>query len=189
MNKNTKSQLEYIKDYFKSTPKKNLETTKIKGIVENNYLRETGKRFEDCDRGIRSLYQKGWLIKVKKGCYKYDPDFSSKDKTTHDFTDKVKKQILKRDNYSCVVCKLGKKEKAELHIDHVTPRDRGGPSTLENGQTLCSRCNFLKKNMSMNSLGKKIFDDLLKKSMKNKNKEMIKIAKEFLALFKKYNLN
>jgi hypothetical protein len=38
-------------------------------------------------------------------------------------------------------------------------------------------------------LGKKIFDDLLKKSMKNKNKEMIKIAKEFLALFKKYNLN
>ena len=41
----------------------------------------------------------------------------------------------------------------------------------------------------MSSLGKKIFENLLKKSIKNKNKKMIKIAKEFLALFKKYNLN
>ena len=41
----------------------------------------------------------------------------------------------------------------------------------------------------MNSLGKKIFENLLKKSLKNKNREMTKIAKEFLALYKKYNLN
>ena len=61
MVKNSKSQLEYIKDYFKSNSNKNLETTKIKGIIESNYLKETGKRFEDCDRGIRSLYQKGWF--------------------------------------------------------------------------------------------------------------------------------
>ena len=43
--------------------------------------------------------------------------------------------------------------------------------------------------MSMNSLGKKIFENLLKKSLKNKNREMAKIAKEFLVLYKKYNLN
>ena len=43
--------------------------------------------------------------------------------------------------------------------------------------------------MSMNSLGKKIFQNLLKQSIKTKNSEMTKIAKEFLKLFKKYNLN
>ena len=189
MTKNTKSQLEYVGDYFKSRPNEEIQTTKAKAYIEKKYLTETGKRFEDPDRAIRTLYQKGEIIKIRDGLYKYDPSYSGKDKTFHDFPEKIKKQILKRDNYRCVFCKFGKKEKAELHVDHKVPRDRGGPSTLENGQTLCSRCNFLKKNMSMNSLGKKIFDDLLKKSMKNKNKEMIKIAKEFLALFKKYNLS
>ena len=93
MENNSKSQLDYIRDYFKANSNKNLETTKIKGIIENQYLSETGKRFEDCDRGIRSLYQKGWLIKVKKGCYKYDPNYKSGDKTSHDFPDKIKKQM------------------------------------------------------------------------------------------------
>jgi 5-methylcytosine-specific restriction endonuclease McrA len=189
MNKNTKSQLEYVRDYFKSRPNEEIQTTKAKAYIEKKYLTETGKRFEDPDRAIRTLYQKGEIIKIRDGLYKYDPSYSGKDKTFHDFPEKIKKQILKRDNYRCVFCKFGKKEKAELHVDHKVPRDRGGPSTLENGQTLCSRCNFLKKNMSMNSLGKKIFENLLKESMKNKNKEMTKIAKEFLALFKKYNLN
>ena len=189
MTKNTKSQLEYVGDYFKSRPNEEIQTTKAKAYIEKKYLTETGKRFEDPDRAIRTLYQKGEIIKIRDGLYKYDPSYSGKDKTFHDFPEKIKKQILKRDNYRCVFCKFGKKEKAELHVDHKVPRDRGGPSTLENGQTLCSRCNFLKKNMSMNSLGKKIFENLLKESMKNKNKEMTKIAKEFLALFKKYNLN
>ena len=40
----------------------------------------------------------------------------------------------------------------------------------------------------MNSLGKKIFENLLDKSKKNKNIEMEKIATEFLDLFKKHNL-
>ena len=189
MNKNTKSQLEYVRDYFKSKPNEEIQTTKAKAYIEKRYLTETGKRFEDPDRAIRTLHQKGEIIKIRQGLYKYDPSYSAQDKTSHDFSEKIKKQIFKRDNYRCVFCKFGKKEKAELHVDHKVPRDRGGPSTLENGQTLCSRCNFLKKNMSMNSLGKKIFENLLKESMKNKNKEMTKIAKEFLGLFKKYNLN
>lgn len=189
MTKNSKSQLDYVLDYFRSNPNKDLKTTKVKGIIENKYLSETGKRFEDPDRGIRTLYEKGWLIRISRGCYKYDPNHKSDDKTLHDFSDKIKKQILKRDKFKCVVCKLGKKEGLDLHIDHIKPRDREGKSTLENGQTLCSRHNFLKKNMSMNSLGEKIFQNLLKQSIKSKNREMIKIAKEFLKLFEKYNLN
>ena len=41
----------------------------------------------------------------------------------------------------------------------------------------------------MHSLGKKIFQNLLKQSIKTKNSEMTKIAKEFLELFEKYKLS
>lgn len=184
-----KSQLSFIKEFFSQNPNVDHKTTDIKKIIETNYLNETGKRFEDCDRGIRSLYQQGWLIKVKKGIYKYDPSFSGKNKTLHDFTDQQKKQILKRDGYKCILCKMGKKEGAELHIDHVKPRDKGGKSTIENGQTLCSRCNFLKKNMNIQSLGKKIFINLLTSAKKENNIELQKFAEEILDVFKKYKLD
>ena len=84
---------------------------------------------------------------------------------------------------------MGKKEGAELHIDHVKPRDKGGKSTIENGQTLCSRCNFLKKNMNIQSLGKKIFINLLTSAKKENNIELQKFAEEILDVFKKYKLD
>ena len=186
--KNIKSQLDYIKEFFLERPNKIISTTAAKGAIEDIYLKQEKKRFEDCDRGIRSLFQKGFLIKVSKGHYKYDPNHAGEDKTLHNFSAKDKVTILKRDNYQCVICKLGKNDGADLQIDHIKPRDQGGLSTVENGQTLCSRHNFIKKNLNMNSLGKKIFDNLLDKSKKNKNMEMEKIATEFLDLFKKHKL-
>ncbi len=184
----SKSQLSYIKDFFLENPNINHRTTDIKKIIENKFLNETGRRFEDCDRGIRSLFQRGWLIKISKGIYKYDPNFKGDNTASHDFTALQKKQILERDRYKCVVCRFGKKEGADLQIDHILPRAQNGKSIISNGQTLCSRCNFLKKKMKMNSLGKKIFENLLKVSKKNNDKYMSKIANEFLDLYKKYNL-
>ena len=55
---NSKSQLDYIRDYFKANSNKNLETTKVKGIIENKYLSETGKRFEDCDKRYKKSLSK-----------------------------------------------------------------------------------------------------------------------------------
>lgn len=189
MTKKSKSQLEYIKDFFKSNPLIEHKTTDIKKIIENKYLKETNKRLEDCDRGIRTLHAKGWLIKIGFGVHKYDPNYAAADKTKHDFSPSVKKQILIRDKYQCVLCKRGKKHGEILHVDHIKPRDKDGKSTLENGQTLCSRCNFLKKNLSVESMGKKIFENLYKQAKKENNIQMKKIATEFLKLFQKYNLN
>ena len=80
MKKNIKSQLEYVRDYFKSKPNEEIQTTKAKAYIEKRYLTETGKRFEDPDRAIRTLHQKGEIVKIRQGLYKYDPSFSGQDK-------------------------------------------------------------------------------------------------------------
>ncbi len=77
--------------------------------------------------------------------YCYNPELVSIRNDLEDFSAKLKKQILERDDYKCVICGIGKKEGAELHIDHIKPKDLGRKATIENGQTLCSRHNFLKK--------------------------------------------
>lgn len=54
------------------------------------------------------------------------------------FPPEIKEAIFRRDNYRCVVCRNGRHNGFEIHADHIQPRSKGGQSTLENGQTLCS---------------------------------------------------
>ncbi|WP_235852195.1 HNH endonuclease [Helicobacter mehlei] len=42
-----------------------------------------------------------------------------------DFSPALKKQILERDGYACVICGAGQKEGMELHVDHIKPKDLG----------------------------------------------------------------
>ncbi len=51
---------------------------------------------------------------------------------------KIRRQILARDGYRCVVC--GSQER--LEADHVVPVSRGGPHTVANGRTLCRPCHL-----------------------------------------------
>lgn len=49
-----------------------------------------------------------------------------------------KREILRRDNYTCQYC--GRKMRT-LTLDHVVPRRQGGPHTWENLVAACSSCN------------------------------------------------
>ena len=62
--------------------------------------------------------------------------------------DKLRYQVLKRDNFKCCACGASpaKDPSVELHIDHILPFSKGGETTLENLQTLCSKCNLGKSN-------------------------------------------
>ena len=54
-----------------------------------------------------------------------------------------KKNILRRDGYTCQYCsRRGEK----LTVDHVVPRSRGGQTTWTNVVAACLRCNLLKGN-------------------------------------------
>jgi 5-methylcytosine-specific restriction endonuclease McrA len=55
-------------------------------------------------------------------------------------THKLRTQVFERDGYACQHCGSRK----ELSADHVLPECKGGPTTLENLQTLCRPCNLKK---------------------------------------------
>ena len=57
-----------------------------------------------------------------------------------------KKNILRRDGYTCQYCsRRGEK----LTVDHVVPRSRGGQTTWTNVVAACLRCNLLKGNRTL----------------------------------------
>jgi hypothetical protein len=56
--------------------------------------------------------------------------------------------VMRRDRFSCRHCGVSpaKDPGVELQVDHVIPWAEGGPTILENLQTLCLRCNLGKSN-------------------------------------------
>ena len=183
------SQLDLIMEFFKANPKRDIPHPEVVDWVVKQWQMRTGKVFRDPDRGIRSLHQRGYLQKIAKGVYRYDPDFIALRDDLEDFTPTLKKQILERDNYQCVICGMGKKEGIELHIDHIKPKDLGGKATLENGQTLCAKHNFLKKNLKQTETGKKMFIRMLEAAKNANQKELIDFLEDVLKVYKKHNMN
>jgi len=58
-----------------------------------------------------------------------------------------KKNILKRDNYTCQYC--GRNSGEKLTIDHVLPRSLGGRTIWENVVSACQACNLKKGNKTL----------------------------------------
>lgn len=56
----------------------------------------------------------------------------------------LREQTFVRDGFACVYCGSDGDGRS-LHADHVTPRSRGGASSLENLAASCWRCNLSKK--------------------------------------------
>ena len=183
------SQLDLIMEFFKANPKRDISHPEVVDWVTSEWQKRTGKVFRDPDRGIRNLHQKGYLQKIAKGVYRYEPEMVHLREDLEDFSPALKKQILQRDNYKCVICGLGKKEGVELHIDHIKPKDLGGKATLQNGQTLCARHNFLKKNLKQTETGKKMFIRMLETAKENDDRELVAFLKEVLEVYEKHNIN
>jgi len=182
------AQINIIKEYFEMYPDIEIHTKDVVDWVTSTYLERTGKIFRDPDRGIRSLYQRGFLQKIAKGIYKYDPQYAQ-NKQQQDFTIVQKKEILKRDGYKCVICGAGRENGVELHVDHIKPKDMGGLAAIENGQTLCSQHNFLKKNLKQTETGKKMFIRLYELAKKENNQELQDFCIEILNTFEDFNIN
>jgi 5-methylcytosine-specific restriction endonuclease McrA len=63
--------------------------------------------------------------------------------------------IFERDKNTCQYC--GKVfDRRDLNLDHVIPRDRGGPTTWENIVCSCIRCNTRKANHSPAEAGMRL---------------------------------
>jgi len=186
--KRQQSQLDLLMEYFKKNPNRDIPHPEIVDWATNEWTKRTGKVYRDPDRGIRSLHQRGYLIKVKKGVYHYNPDAVDK-RNLEDFSASQKVKILKRDKYKCVICGRGKKEGFELHVDHIKPKDFGGRATISNGQTLCSKHNLIKKNLKQTETGKKMFIRLYELAKRENNTELKKFCTDILEIYEHYDIN
>lgn len=97
----------------------------------------------------------GWMkaceafIKYKKGDLKFEKLLKQKSTmTSRSISEKKRLQVLKRDNFSCVIC--GRSPATHLgvilHVDHIRPFSKGGGNEPENLRTLCSKCNLGRNN-------------------------------------------
>lgn len=60
----------------------------------------------------------------------------------------VRIRALKRDKYKCTYCGISGNE-AELEVDHIVPKSKGGSHHISNLTTACRKCNQKKSNRPM----------------------------------------
>jgi hypothetical protein len=179
---------ELIMEYFKKHPKENLSHGYVVDWVTKQWIKEHDKSPRDPWRAIRKLHQEGELIKVKKGVYRYDPEYVHNVDLWY-FSPETKKAILERDGYKCVVCGRGPREGVELVVDHIKPKDKGGNNDINNGQTLCMEHNLIKKNYSQTEAGKRYFIKIYEKAVANNDERMIKFCKAVFDTYDEFGIN
>ncbi len=138
-------------------------------ISEENYCRREEKLFEkqiikpvvDCIFTVEMSYSspKGRVNLYKGDRFSFEEMYTSfnsvsrerLDRNTYkklaavergEISDSLRYDILRRDNFSCVICGASAREGARLHVDHIVPISKGGKSVPENLRTLCERCNI-----------------------------------------------
>lgn len=77
-------------------------------------------------------------------------DISQKShKTNRNINLRLRFKVMARDNFKCRIC--GRSPATDpaivLHVDHIKPWAKGGETTMENLQTLCSKCNLGKSDL------------------------------------------
>ena len=182
------TQKDLVLEYFMAHPNRDISHITVVPWLMEEYKNLTGKAFADPDRQIRSLYADGVLQKIKKGVYRYDPNYTSKPQH-RPFTQEERNHIFVRDKHKCVFCGKGKRDGIELHADHVKPRAMGGESTIDNGQTLCAAHNYMKKHHGQYAFAKKVFVNYLEQAKQSNQRKIIEFCKEILEIYDKYGID
>jgi len=187
--KQRKTIRELVQEYFQRYPNMDIpHGPVVDWVTEQWRLQGSETPPRDPWRVIRRLHQEGWLIKVRKGVYRYDPESAGRIELD-DFTPEQKQAILERDQYRCVICGKGLADGVELHVDHIRPRYLGGRSEIENGQTLCAQCNFRKKVYKQTETGKRMFIRLLQLAEKEGDQNMVEFCREVLSVYERHGVN
>lgn len=175
-----KTVTEYIKEFFEAHQNEEVEHGRVV-----DYVFKFIPKARDPWRAIRKLYQEGWLIQVRKGVYKRVRGYKGHSVLAL-FPADIKEKIFKRDNYRCVVCGNGLHNGYEIHADHIQPQAKGGKSTLENGQTLCSEHNLMKKRYGLIDFLGKYSKQMLERARQYGDKKTERMFKEILGVLDGY---
>ena len=182
------SQADMVFEYFKARPGEDVAHSDVVDWAVRRWHEKTGKVLRDPDRQIRSLYDKGLLVKVGKGVYRYDPNAIAP-RNPEDFSLTQKAEIMRRDEHRCVICGRGEKDGVELQVDHIRPRARGGKATVENGQTLCAQHNFQKKAYEQTETGKRFIIRLYELAEKENDARIRDFCRSILQVYEEHGVN
>lgn len=93
--------------------------------------------------GNRQVYSTKDIENFVNQSYVLEKERESKEYQRKILTPSLRYDILKRDNFKCVICgRTPKKDGVTLHVDHIIPVSKGGKTVPENLRTLCSICNL-----------------------------------------------
>ena len=126
----------------KQPTRRDMDNTAISSISSGSYLR----KFSQWSNALKSFTK---YINENEKVYSFDNHHESIHKTKRDVNLRMRFIVMQRDNFKCCVCGASpaKDPSVELHIDHIIPWSKGGETTLQNLQTLCSKCNLGKSNL------------------------------------------
>ena len=76
--------------------------------------------------------------------YTAAPEKASTAKASRNINPRLRFLVMQRDYFKCCACGASpaKDPAVTLHVDHIIPWSKGGPTEMENLQTLCSKCNL-----------------------------------------------
>lgn len=95
-----------------------------------------------CENGIRIIF--GFLDTTKASATPNPTTQKSRDPSP-----RLRFNVLVRDKFTCRYCGASpnKDPSVTLHVDHIIPWSKGGQTSLDNLQVLCSTCNLGKSNI------------------------------------------
>lgn len=122
--------------------RRDMDNKNWSAISSGAYIRHFGKWYNALDRFVDFINDNNDEdMSCSSSSYK-SADSGLKHKTKREPSDRLKVQVLMRDGNRCRIC--GAKCDGgihKLHFDHIKPWAKGGETTLENLQVLCSVCN------------------------------------------------
>lgn len=179
---------ELVLEYFMNRPNEALEHSPVVDWVTEQRVAMGHKPPRDPWRTIRGLHDEGVLVQIRTGVYMYDPE-QEYEVDLQDFPQSVKQAIFSRDSYRCVVCNLGREDGVQIAADHKKPRIKGGTNDVDNGQTLCTKHNNLKKNYSQTEAGKRFFVHTYELAIKNNDEKIIAFCESVFDAYDDHDMN
>lgn len=142
--------LSNIKDAWlkkgKQPSRRDMDNKELSIISSGTYLRHFGTWYKALESFIAYVSENDddSLNEISEN----DNTSSIKHKTKRDPSDRLKVQVLMRDGNRCRICGVECSGGLHnIHFDHIIPWSKGGETTLENLQVLCSACNEAKGNL------------------------------------------
>lgn len=130
----------------KQPSKRDMNDKDLSSISSASYIRHYGTWYKALESFIAYVSEND--DDSSNEILENDNTSSIKHKTKRDPSDRLKVQVLMRDGNRCRICGVECSGGLHnIHFDHIIPWSKGGETTLENLQVLCSACNEAKGNL------------------------------------------